>query len=112
MKFTTGTRFYVSRIACLCLAAILVACVPQAHRMPAKAPTAADKTFETLSRRYFDEIISLTPVTATSLGDHRFDNKLDDVGEDGRAKRLALESQLLGALHALDSAQLSRAYQV
>jgi uncharacterized protein (DUF885 family) len=71
-----------------------------------------DTAFESLSRRYFDEVIALTPVSATGLGDHRFDDKLDDVGASGRERRLALERELLASLRALDASQLSRAYQV
>jgi uncharacterized protein (DUF885 family) len=79
--------------------------------MPA-GPSAADTAFEGVSRRYFDEVMALTPVSATGLGDHRFDDKLDDVGAAGRERRLTLERDLLGALRAIDAAQLSRAHQV
>jgi uncharacterized protein (DUF885 family) len=51
-------------------------------------------------------------VDATALGDHRHDDKLDDVSAAGRERRLTLERELLAAVHALDTAQLSRAHQV
>ena len=113
MKITKRVPFYLPRAACLCLAAILASCAPQAQRMPARAgPSAADVAFEGLSQRYFDEALSLQPVTATGLGDHRFDAKLDDVSAAGRERRLALERELLAAVRALDATQLSRAHQV
>ncbi len=75
-------------------------------------PSAADVAFQDLSRRYFDEVLALQPVDATALGDHRHDDKLDDVSAAGRERRLTLERELLSAVQALDAAQLSRAHQV
>jgi len=113
MKITKNVSFCVFRLTCLCLAALLMSCAPQAQRMPATTePTAADLAFETLSRRFFDEVMALTPVSATGLGDHRFDDKLDDIGASGRERRLTLERELLAAVRALDATQLSRAHQV
>jgi uncharacterized protein (DUF885 family) len=112
MKITKDARFYFSRLSCLCLAALFASCAPQAQRMPTSETSAADVAFGALSRRYFDEVLALTPVTATGLGDHRFDDKLDDVSAAGRERRLALEREMLGELRAIDAAQLSRAYQI
>jgi uncharacterized protein (DUF885 family) len=69
-------------------------------------------TFQTLSQRYFDEVLALQPVKATALGEHRYDDKLDDVSTAARERRLTLERELLAAVRALDTAQLSRAHQV
>lgn len=113
MKITMHAPIYFSRLAWLCLAAALASCAPQAQRVPVPTgPSAADIAFESLSRRYFDEVLALTPVAATALGDHRYDDKLDDVGAAGRERRLALEREMLGAVQALEPAQLSRAHQV
>ena len=113
MKITKSIPFYLPRAACLCLAAILANCAPQAQRLPASTgPSAADVDFQSLSRRYFDEVLALQPVDATALGDHRYDDKLDDVSAAGRERRLTLDRELLAAVHALDAAQLSRAHQV
>jgi uncharacterized protein (DUF885 family) len=113
MKITKSVPFYLPRAACLCLAAVLASCAPQAQRMPTPTgPSAADVAFQNLSQRYFDEVLALTPVDATALGDHRYDDKLDDVSAAGRERRLTLDRELLTAVHALDAAQLSRAHQV
>ena len=113
MKITNSVRFYLPRAACLCLAAVLASCAPQAQRMPLPAgPSAADVAFEGLARRYFDDVLALQPVNATALGDHRYDDKLDDVSLAGRERGITLERELLGAVQALDAAQLSRAHQV
>lgn len=75
-------------------------------------PSAADVAFEGLAQRYFDEVLALEPVDATTLGDHRYDDKLDDVSAAGRERRLTLGRDLLAAVRALDASQLSRAHQV
>jgi uncharacterized protein (DUF885 family) len=81
--------------------------------MPAPTgPSAADIAFQNLSQRYFDEVLALEPVEATTLGDHRYDDKLDDVSAAGRERRLALGREMITAVHALDASQLSRAHQV
>ncbi|MEJ0037057.1 MAG: DUF885 domain-containing protein [Gammaproteobacteria bacterium] len=78
----------------------------------ATGPSAADVAFQTLAQRYFDEVLALQPVTATGLGDHRYDDKLDDVSAAGRERRLTLERELLAEVRTLNAAQLSRAHQV
>jgi len=75
-------------------------------------PTAADAQFEGISKRYLDEMLALTPVAATALGDHRHDGALDDVSATGYGRRVALARELLAPLRALDPSQLSRAHQV
>jgi uncharacterized protein (DUF885 family) len=72
----------------------------------------ADARFEALSQRFIGEFGRYSPVYATSLGDHRFDGELDDLGTDGRARTLAWMRGLLGELEAVDRGALSRANQV
>ena len=69
-------------------------------------------TFAAISKRYLDEMVAQTPVNATSLGDHRFDDQLDDVSTAGYDRRAALAHELLGQVQVLDSTELSRANQV
>ena len=85
---------------------------PPVATPPAHVTTESDTTFEQLSRRYLDEMTALTPVNATSLGDHRFDNQLDDVSVAGYERRAALARELLAKVQALNHEQLSRANQV
>jgi uncharacterized protein (DUF885 family) len=79
---------------------------------PPRAPTETDAMFEAISQRYLDEMMALTPVNATSLGDHRFDGDLDDVSTKGYDRRVALAHELLMQVQAVDLEQLSRANQV
>jgi uncharacterized protein (DUF885 family) len=93
----------------------LTGCVtppPPAAPPPPHAPTGTDAAFEAISKRYLDEMMALTPVNATSLGDHRFDAELDDVSTKGYDRRATLAHELLMQVQALDPEQLSRANQV
>ena len=72
----------------------------------------ADARFESLGQRYVREFGQFSPVSATALGDHRFDADLDDLGAAGRARTLAWNKGLLAELQRIDRASLSRANQV
>jgi uncharacterized protein (DUF885 family) len=79
---------------------------------PPTQPSAADMSFDEISKRYLQDMLALTPVAATSLGEHRYDGKLDDVSAAGVAQRTALAHELLGQLQTLTAGGLSRAHQV
>jgi uncharacterized protein (DUF885 family) len=76
------------------------------------ASATADARFDALSKRYIDEFGRYSPVSATQLGDHRFDGELDDLSAAGRARALAWVKGVLGELQGIDHSQLSRANQV
>jgi len=102
------TRLFAARPLFMLLA-LAFACVLQ----PAAATSAtADQRFEALSKRYIDEFGRYSPVSATQLGDHRFDGELDDLSAAGRARSLAWNKGVLGELQAIERARLSRANQV
>ncbi len=79
---------------------------------PVLAAGPADTAFETLSARYLDEVPALSPVGATQLGDHRFDDRLDDVSAAQRARAADTYRSLLADLRRIDRDALSRANQV
>jgi uncharacterized protein (DUF885 family) len=79
---------------------------------PPPAPNASDDAFETVAVRYLTDMLALAPVTATQLGEHAFDDRLDDMSPAGRAQRADLARRLLAELSSIDAAQLSRAHQV
>jgi uncharacterized protein (DUF885 family) len=94
---------------------LLAACqtpVPPEHPPSAPAAKSADAAFEAVSRRYLDEMLALTPVKATALGDHRHDEELDDVSPTGFSRRAALARALLTQMKSIDATQLSRANQI
>jgi len=71
-----------------------------------------DEQFENLADRYIDQFPALSPVSATLLGDHRYDTELDQVSEAARAGRVRFAEEFLDQLGRIDPATLSRANQV
>jgi uncharacterized protein (DUF885 family) len=103
------------RQAAMCVvlvAAPLAGCatVPVPPSLP--APVNADAAFKALSERWLAENLRLNPISATSEGEHRYDQMLPDVTATGRAADLALAKSTLAALHAIDHDALSREAQV
>ena len=56
---------------------------------------AADADFARLARRYLDEVVPLSPVGASRLGDHRFDGELDEVSPAARERAIRVQRALL-----------------
>jgi uncharacterized protein (DUF885 family) len=86
--------------------------LPEPPRAPAPPPPTADQQFEALAARYLRESSERSPVDATGLGDHRFDDRLDDVSAAGWQGKITFAELYLSALDEIQSAQLSRANQV
>jgi len=94
------------------LLALLAAGAAAAAPRAALAGSAADARFAALARRYIDVGARLSPISATPLGDHRFDSLVDDVSAAGRARRIAFNRGLLAEALAIRPADLSRENQV
>ena len=77
-------------------------------------PTSAspDQQFEQLAAHYLNEFPALSPVSATALGDHRFDSELDTVSVEARAQKQVFYRKYLEQLRKIKPAQLCRANQV
>jgi uncharacterized protein (DUF885 family) len=86
------------------------------HAVPARTvaarPASAEAAFAALSQRYVRDIARFSPTGGTTLGDHRFDNALEDVSAAGRARSLAHDKALLGALGQIDRKALTPESQV
>ena len=72
----------------------------------------ADAKFADLSRRWLDGWLALNPVNATQVGDHRFDDRLDQLDAPGRQRIVDFSKAMLGELDAIDVNALSRENQV
>lgn len=107
------------------LAAALLASLSACQKSEAPAPVAgtdapataadttqADAAFADLSKRALEGWLQLSPVSATQIGEHKYDGELDDLSADGRQKSLAFSKKTLGELDAMDVAALSRENQV
>lgn len=78
----------------------------------AEAGKAADAAFADLTKRALDGYMKLSPVTATQIGDHRYDSEVDDLSAAGRTAAIAFDREMLAALDAIDIARLSRENQI
>src|SRR3954469_22445626 len=106
-----------SRIVVGLAALLLGACAaspppPAPAPAPPPPPPTPDQQFEALAKHYLDEFPQLNPVNATALGDHRYDDRVDDVSAAGWQAQLAFVDRYLTALDPIDRAGLSRANQV
>ncbi len=76
------------------------------------AQSKADRSFAAIAKNWLDGLLKLSPVSATQIGDHRFDSELDDMSAPGRNAGLAFAKETLASLDAIDRTKLSRANQV
>src|SRR5882672_2469850 len=74
---------------------------------------AADSQLESFFRRYLDERFALHPMEATQLGDHRFDDKLDDLSPAALERSLQHLKKTRAQLRKeIDRTKLSRDGQI
>lgn len=78
----------------------------------ATAMSPADAKFADVSKRWLDGWLALNPVNATQVGDHRFDDQLDQLDAPGRQRVVDFSKAMLGELDAIDVNALSRENQV
>ncbi|HEX7578150.1 MAG TPA: DUF885 domain-containing protein [Verrucomicrobiae bacterium] len=80
---------------------------------PAFAQPTEDDTLNAFFKNYLEDHFRQQPFQATSLGDHRFDSRLDDISQASRAGWLVLARQTLGELpKQVDYRKLSRDGQI
>lgn len=104
----------------LALVAALAGCQPANAPTNASTPAASqqagdaavDAAFADLSKRALDTWMQLSPVSATQIGDHRYDSELDDLSAAGQQKTVAAYKALLGELDKIEVAKLGRENQV
>lgn len=73
----------------------------------ARAATEADAAFEKLAGESIESLLAMNPERATSLGDHRFDDRLSDYSPAAIARRVEVLRGQLAALDAIDAAALT-----
>ena len=80
--------------------------------LDAGAASSADARFEKLAARFLDQSPGLSPIDATRLGDHRFDDRLDDISPEARQREGRFYAEMLRELERIPRGELSRANQV
>jgi len=78
----------------------------------AEVSMTADAKFADISKRWLDGWLTLNPVNATQLGDHRFDGEIDNLSAAGRQHSLDFSKKLLNEMDILEVGKLSRQNQV
>ena len=66
---------------------------PSPFTVKAQIKQSDQTAFEALAAHYVDQWPALSPVNATSLGDHRFDHQMDDVSAEANSTLLFLKEQ-------------------
>src|SRR5260370_36465340 len=97
-------------ILAVCCAVLFIAGC--ASMPPGASRESADQQFEALATKFIDEYLEMNPETATSLGDHRFDHRLDDRTLNGVNRERQLHATYLQQLKAIPLSQLNTANQV
>jgi uncharacterized protein (DUF885 family) len=88
-------------------AAVLTSC---AASPPRSSP---DSALNALVEEWFDKQLELSPMSATAIGDSRFDDRLDESTSPGfREKSLGIERAYLDRARAIDATQLSAAGRI
>ena len=100
------------RAAVTLLAASTLSWPDLATAEPSGSRTDPDGAFKALSARWLDTMARMSPVSATQLGDHRFDAELDDLSPAGRAAAAAAAKRALAELEAIHIGALSRPNQI
>lgn len=62
------------------------------------AQATEDEKVQALYKEYLEQVFREQPLTATTLGDHRFDAQLDDISPDARARWRAMAQRTLEEL--------------
>jgi uncharacterized protein (DUF885 family) len=94
-------------IACLALV------VPMSSAPARAADTEEDRKLERLFASYLERLFQDEPVTATRLGNHDHDARIDDLSLEARARRLERDRKFLAQLQTdIDRDRLSRDGQI
>lgn len=103
-------------VLAVALIAALSGCQPTPPSASASAQaqtqSQADQQFAALSEKTLQQWMALSPVAATQIGEHRYDNRIDDVSAAGIKAGAEQTQALLDALNAIDASSLSRENQV
>ena len=71
-----------------------------------------DNTLKDLAQEYWDLILEQSPTTATLLGDHRFDDRIEDLSQERETWFIGRLSSIIERAEAIDPAPLGRTDRV
>ncbi|HSM38563.1 MAG TPA: DUF885 family protein, partial [Candidatus Limnocylindrales bacterium] len=70
------------------------------------AATDANARVNVIADEFFEKVLEQSPIFATVLGDTRYDDRLPDLGADGRAAEAAAYREVLAEMEQVDPAGL------
>ncbi len=70
--------------------------------------TNQNQAFESLAKKYIEQYLEISPGLATYLGDHRYDNRVDDYTAAGIEKKRKLHQTTLEELKTIDATHLAQ----
>ena len=80
---------------------------------PARQSTDQKQRLDALFESYFEEALELSPLLATYIGDHRYDDRLpNSIGPEHIAATRAMNRKYLEAIRAIDPAGLAPAHRI
>jgi uncharacterized protein (DUF885 family) len=86
--------------------------IAPAHSINERSRQEADKKFEALANKYIQQLLEMNPETATQLGEHRFDNRLDDYSLAGVERARKFNQEYLKALKEIAPTRLNQVNNV
>lgn len=86
--------------------------LPNAQAIMAKEKLTADAEFESLAKKYIAQLLEMNPEWATGLGEHKYDNRLNDYTLGGVQISRAFNEAYLSELKKIPLAKLSRVNNV
>ena len=92
--------------ACILISAILLSACATDER------SAEDRAFEALAGRFLEGYLTMHPEHATQLGDHRFDDRMDDYSSEGVEREIAFCRAYLDTLHGIKVETLSPQHMI
>lgn len=92
---------------------VLLGCATMLRADDAVTLKGEDARLNEIFKAYLEQVFQAEPLTATRLGDHRFDDRLDDLSAEARAANVDRDRKALASLpEQVDYAKLTRNGQI
>ena len=75
-------------------------------------PESEDQKFESFAKEYIEQLLKRNPEMATSLGDHRFDDRMNNYTQAGMQQELKAQLEAKQSMQKIVPARLSSTNQI
>jgi uncharacterized protein (DUF885 family) len=94
-------------IACFAMTLLAGACASSTPQAPAANTASRNTDFDDVARAYLEDMYQRQPTSATYLGIHKYNDRLDDYSRKGVDDAVVSARQFRGRVAAIDAASLS-----